>query len=177
MHAGTGEVADNGAARFGQAQNKDDAARLIFAQKAPCRTADDQSRQLVAVSLHVDAGAVTGDSLNIDLAALHGVSGGVADAAVDDDPPIIHRIANGVLRISADLDVGTVQIGTQRIPWCSRNFQMSLFRPRANESLPETSGDQKLSRMVLDMLIQLAVIQLRCINMEHDTTPSVDFLS
>ena len=112
MHAGTGKITDNGTARFGQAQNEDDAARLVFTQKTP-GAADDQSRQLVAVSLYVDAGAVTGVSLNIDLAAPHGVSGGVADAAVDDDPPIIHRIANGVLRISADLDAGTVQIGSQ----------------------------------------------------------------
>ena len=35
MHAGTGKITDNGTVRFGQAQNEDDAARLVFTQKTP----------------------------------------------------------------------------------------------------------------------------------------------
>ena len=138
---------------MGQAQNQNDAARLIFPQKTPSRAADDQSGPLVTVSLHVDTGAVAGISLHIDLAAPHGVSGGVPDAAVDDDPPRVHRVADGVLGVSADLDAGAVQISAQRISGDSGDLQMPLLCARADESLSETSGDHQIFRAVPDLLI------------------------
>ena len=108
----------------------------------------------------MDARAVAGIPLHVDLAAPHGVSGGVADAAVDDDPPAVHRIADGVLGVAAHLDAGAVQIGAQRIARRPRDLQPSSLRPRADKSLPKASGDTQRAGAVPDLLIQPAMIQL-----------------
>ena len=115
MHACAGKIAHDGAGAIGKPQNDDNAAGLIFSQKAAGLAADDHDRLLVTVGLHVDPRTVSGVPLHIQLAAPHGIARGVADAAADDDAARVHGVAHGVLCVAAHLDAGAVEIGTQRV--------------------------------------------------------------
>lgn len=87
VHARAGEIADDGAGALSQAQNHNDAAGLVFAEKAPSLATDDHNGELITIGLHMDAGPITGVPLDIELAAPHGIARRITDAAADNDPP------------------------------------------------------------------------------------------
>ena len=74
VHSRAGEIADDGAGTLSQAQNHNDAAGLVFAEKAPGLAADDHNGELITIGLHMDAGTITGVPLDIELAAPHGIA-------------------------------------------------------------------------------------------------------
>ena len=116
VHPHAAEVAHRRAARRGvQPEHHDGAARLVFPQEAARLAADDHDRLLVAVRLHMDAGAVADIAADEDAAAPHRVAGRVARHAVDADFAVVHRVADGVLRVAVYEQAAAVQIGAQRV--------------------------------------------------------------
>ena len=102
MHPRAGEIADDGPPVGVQAQDDDDTACLVFAQKTPGLSADDHQRDFVLISLHVNARAVAGISADIDLSAAHGIASGIPGAPVNDDRPGIHGVPDRILRVSVN---------------------------------------------------------------------------
>src|SRR5574344_852336 len=186
VHAGAGEVAGDvtlhGSSENDVAvdcrgrikiQHDNRAACLVFAEKASRLAADNDSRLLRLVCLHVDACAVSCVAADVDGTAAHGVAGGIACVAVHDDFAAVHRVACRVLHVSFNRDCRAVEVCAERVAGRSVDFYSASCEPCADIALADSMRDAYVFFLgVAYLFIKNIKSELRCrVYFKHGISP------
>ena len=172
MHACAHKTAHRRSAAAAQPQHDNNAAGLVFAQKAARLAADDEHRLLFPVRLHMDARTVARVAPHVDFPAAHGVAGGITGRTMHEDRAVIHGIAGGVLRVAQHRDARAVQICAQRVSGRACQRQLFLSKARRNIALAvHMLHGQRRVRAFPDARAKLLCWHVFRVKLCHHTSP------
>ena len=174
VHAGAAKISHDGPIVLGQAEDGDDAARLVLPEKTPAFAADDDHGFIFFVCLHVYAHAVTRVAADENFPAAHGISDGVAAVAVYDDRPRVHGVADRVLRVAAHIYFRPVEIGAERVAGRALDRHCLIAQSRADIALSEAvlHGDLPIAALA-DGVVQFLKMELCSRRYGHDFLSSL----
>ena len=153
-------------------EHDNDAARLVFPQKAAGDTADNQTRHLFLEFLHMNACAIARVSLDEYPASAHGVADGVADATVNHDLAVVHGIAHRILGIAPHDHRGAVEIRPQRVARNAFHLEYALLHARREKTLSEASFHYAAFFVLSQQSVQSPAVKAVRLDNLHGPDPS-----
>ena len=171
VHPRAGEIACNGPSVSVQSKHDDDSAGLILSEKGSGPAADHDHGQMLLIGFHVNPGAITGVTLNIDSAAAHGVARRIPDVPVNHNGPRVHGVAYGVLRVPENLNLRAVQIRAQRVARNTVYINLPSTHASADKPLTQAAADFNVVLCFTQKLVQHGKFHGTRVNFRHYTTP------